>query len=462
MWTRRLISRRARRMNRSIALLVVAFCGVSACKKAPQGTVVRAGPIQSRQDPQLGKADLVRDLEATILENYLQLTLGNMEAYADSVAQDREIVLIGVEPGSLVYGVNPSARANDRRPFRTRAHPTCGSDPRPLASRVSAPASSAPAPASSAPAPASSMPAPASSAPAAGSAGSEARAAVVDGLPLGFCARIVPKTLDLHLYHDGSVGWVSDELDYRVPHQGREASIPLRFTAVFVRDIDRWVLVMEHVSYALPYQRILAMASRGELERPQKMATRYQTGSPVPMLRNLVERRNSADYAAMDSFADKMSRRYQRRGQDRDSYLVDENAYLTLLPAREYRGRDMFRAPSLARTLRNGDRAVAGLKIDSYRLFVAANTAVAWMAANLVAITAVPGHGGERDRQVEIGLRATYVFALDSSGWNIVQTHVSVPVTEAQLARRIFGMPRPEKRVEQSNAELASKKEQAP
>ena len=71
---------------------------------------------EQRIDPLLGKLDLARDLEATVLENYMQLTLGNFEAYADGIARDRDIVLIGISARDLVVGREPAGARRDRRP----------------------------------------------------------------------------------------------------------------------------------------------------------------------------------------------------------------------------------------------------------------------------------------------------------------------------------------------------------
>src|SRR5690606_25328447 len=157
--------------------------------------------------------ELSRELEASILENYLQLALGNMEAYADSVARDREVALMGLRPRDLMVGKNLQSRlrAGTRLPSHDRPHRQIGTS---------------------------------------------------ESEP---CLRLLPKTLQVHLYTDSSVGWISDEASYRIPHEGREAAIPLRVTAVMMRDIDRWVLVMEHTSYGLPVKTIVDMARKNEL-----------------------------------------------------------------------------------------------------------------------------------------------------------------------------------------------------
>jgi hypothetical protein len=57
------------------------------------------------------------------------------------------------------------------------------------------------------------------------------------------------KKLEIHLAQDASAAWATDEVSWRIVTCGRTAVIPLRMTAMFARDGDRWVLVFEHLSF---------------------------------------------------------------------------------------------------------------------------------------------------------------------------------------------------------------------
>src|SRR5690606_712821 len=69
------------------------------------------------------------------------------------------------------------------------------------------------------------------------------------------------------------VGWVFDELSYRVTLQGRIASIPIRQTSVWIRDFDRWVEVVEHWSYARSIDEITRLAVIGEQVKVRPFAS---------------------------------------------------------------------------------------------------------------------------------------------------------------------------------------------
>jgi len=333
-----------------------ALCVAFGCAVACGGNGDRrvTAPVDARSDPQLDRQALVRDLEATVLENYSQLTLGNFEAFRDGVAGDQPIVLLGVSPRDVVYGVAPPGVAVDRRPYR-RFGPT-----------------------------------------------------------------IYSKNLDIHLSADGSVAWVFDEISYRVQYMGRQASIPIRVTGVYVRDVERWVLVMEHQSYAIASDDILRFAATGQLRKPGEMKNRYvkSEGASTLLLRTAGRFHNSDE------------RYRQRKLSTQDDALI-----LLPDPDHEFRGAKTADAPSLPALF--GDGATVGLR--DYRVHVARSRRVAWIAANLVIRATLDGD------PVEVELRATYVFENRSEwGWEIVQMHVSAPVHLRELTRRIFGTVRSE------------------
>lgn len=348
----------------------VACSSSSTARVAPR--VPSAVPADTMQDPDAASRDeLARELEASILENYLQLAVGNMEAYADSLARDREIALLGIRPRDLIVGKNPQERLRARRrlPFHDRPHCQIGAS---------------------------------------------------ESEP---CLRLLPKTLDVQLYGDSSVGWISDEVSYRVPHEGREAAIPLRMTAVMMRDIDRWVLVMEHTSYGLPVSTILDLARHNQLSAPAEFGSYHDDRNRAMVFRRELTSFLNADAAAKKRYLAALGRKPP----------VPADAYFLLLPGprQEYRGADMFRAPSLAQLFGPG----AVVSVDAYRLSAAPNKRVAWMAARLTVAVDDP----ISRRTLSIGLRGTFLFAFSELRWHLVQAHISVPVSEEQLGRRLFG-----------------------
>jgi ketosteroid isomerase-like protein len=331
-------------MPAAIPILLIPILG--ACGGSRQPVAPASEPAE---EPALGREGLRRDLEATVLEGYSQLTLGNLDAYREGIAADRQVTLVGVSPRDVVMGRAPRALARDRRLYRELG-PT-----------------------------------------------------------------ILSKNLDVHLSRDGSVGWIYDEISYRVPYMGRTASIPIRRTALYVRELDRWLLVMEHESYALPVGEIVDLAARGALEPPRRLDRRYRrTEGPSSLLLRVIERlQNGSD-----------NYRRQKVSADHEALLLLPH------PEGEIYGADVPASSSVAALFGSG----ASVSLRDYRVFVSPSISSAWIAANLVITTDV------RDETVEIGLRATYVLEnRDKWGWQVVQTHVSAPLAPAELSRHVFG-----------------------
>jgi hypothetical protein len=337
-------------LKRELSIAVLAATVAIACGAQNSPGISRGLGGDDSKGPPTSNRDLIRDLEATVLEGYMQLTLGNIEAYADGIARDRDIALIGIAPRAVVVGRNPRAVSRDRRPFR------------------------------------------------------------------GIDAKFYSKNLDVHLARDGAVGWTFDEVSYRVRFLDREASIPIRVTSIFVRDIDRWVLVHEHMSYALPIEEVIALARAGRLRSPRALCKKKKCDSESPGLPRIVEA----------LLASKGKERYQRLASADQALLVWPG------PEHEYHGREVNDAPPLAELFGLG----AKVSIHDYRAYVGPGRKVAWVVANLE-VSSVDG-------ELTIGLRATYVLSVARVGtnkfsWKIVQSHVSVPIDAGELSRRVFG-----------------------
>jgi ketosteroid isomerase-like protein len=353
---------KARWLTVSFAALVAALA--LACSGSSKSAVSSfAG--DTRRDRVRGATDLTRDLEATVLENYGQLTLGNVSAYTDNIARDGEVALLGIGPRNLVIksGDDASIASWDPRPFSKRE------------------------------------------------------------------VSLLSRNLEIHLSRDNSMGWVFDELSLRVPHAEREAAVPLRYTALFVRDIDRWALVMEHTSYAISAPQLRQMAASKALRKPAAIPRRRGLDRVARLIESYVR-----DILANNASAiTRRHTRQRRRGRLTDAERARLGIRLFLLPGmyNEHHGADAMAAPPLASLFGDG----VSLALESSRVHLSGNKDIAWMIANLS--VQIPGQKGP----VEIGLRGTFVLELMTNGWELVQAHVSAPVTQKQLRERVLGEP---------------------
>lgn len=343
------------RFRRRSAVAACAWLAVAAGCGGGSETAPAAGPGEAAGPPgdPLG---LGRDLEATVLENYSLLELGNIDALADRLATDRAIAFFGVEPGDAIAGVAPPGIWEDRRLF--------------AGSRV----------------------------------------------------RMLSRNLDIHLSDDRSVGWVFDEVSYRVPVDGREAVIPLRVTSVYTRDIGRWVLAMQHTSYPIPIDELVPLAREGRLAEPGRFQTGYRVDGPATDLRRIAWRVISGAIGP----------------HYRERRMADSAQSLVLLPGprQEYVGRRVRDAPTLAEIFAAPGGEEAEVELGDHRIEVAQSGEVAWMAANFGVLVA----GDAEASSVSAELRATFVFEKrPDRGWVVVQTHVSAGVPEEVIAERVFG-----------------------
>src|SRR5688572_28677722 len=91
---------------RRAALVVAAALGCSSPAAPPRRP--GAPPVDPDKDQVLGDDDLARDLEATVLEGYSQLTLGNLDAYADLLAEETAVIVMRAGPKQVWVGQRPS------------------------------------------------------------------------------------------------------------------------------------------------------------------------------------------------------------------------------------------------------------------------------------------------------------------------------------------------------------------
>jgi len=224
--------------------------------------------------------------------------------------------------------------------------------------------------------------------------------------------QILSKNLDVHLSRDGSVGWVYDEISLRVGFEGREASIPIRSTAVYVRDVDRWVLAAEHLSYGFPVTDVFRLAAQGKLAKVPRLKIDY--GGP---------RERAAPLIGLAGV-------FVNRG-DLGTPATNRSDTLVLLPGPELEFHNAI-APALS-TLFGPGTTVA---VREFRIEVAETKRVAWMLASLTIQAKFNGD------PTSIPLRASFVFERGKEdGWGIVQAHLSVGLEQEQLSAHVFGTP---------------------
>jgi len=340
-------------MKRSV---LIAFVAVVACAGSDGGQVRSNGGGDGAGAPKPNPVDLRRDLEATVLEGYSQLSLGNLEAYGDTVAEDEPVVLIRLGPRDVHVGMKADA---ELAAFRL--------DP---------------------------------------------------------CVEVLSKNLEVHLSEDRSVGWTFDDVSCRVPDpfEGRRASIPLRITAVYQRHLDTWVLVQQHVSYGLPPNDVVAWERAGRLARPVDVPHNVASDDGV---RRLVE--STAQGIVVGK------RRY------RELKVAADEMSLVLWPGptHEYHGPEILDAPQLEDLF----GVATELQARAMHVGLARNKKIAWVATNVQVNTIVS------DDPVTIILRATYVFERRDASrgpWVQVQAHVSAPIVQADLSKRVFGIEIPD------------------
>jgi len=94
------------------AAIVLASAGLTACPPPPPVAPPRlAKPVNDR-DPEQTREDSARDLQATVLEAYSQLSLGNLAAYGDHVAEEIPIALVELGPSDVYIGRKRRRSAN--------------------------------------------------------------------------------------------------------------------------------------------------------------------------------------------------------------------------------------------------------------------------------------------------------------------------------------------------------------
>lgn len=214
------------------------------------------------------------------------------------------------------------------------------------------------------------------------------------------------KRLEIHLSQDRQAAWVSDEISQRIHMCERTAVIPLRMSALFARDGDRWVPVFEHLAFARP-------------------PTPTREGQKLPReIRTAVSSRDLADELSR-VLSPVLRRALDKRVMGADAMLLGPDV------AAEWHGADAVSARLLVGS--------TPMKLEDRRVGVLGRNpraaTVAYWAGNLTAdLPARPGVAAGKGH-----FRATFVFEKRQNEWVIVLGHVSQPIDDDNLGFAVFG-----------------------
>lgn len=242
------------------------------------------------------------------------------------------------------------------------------------------------------------------------------------------------KRLEIQIAADQSAAWMADELSWRIEMCGRTAVIPLRITALYAHDGDRWVPVFEHLSFGFPPAPL-------DTPRPKAIGTQVVSGDLRDELSGVLGR--GLFRAPHDPLV---------VAQDPSALVLGPNA------GDEWHGAQVVQARLPAGRLE--DRRVGTVGRTPSEATVAY-----WVGSYIADIPARPGSAAGKVR-----MRVTHVFEkrhpsardraasqaescapLDEDGkekdedknadcrWMLVQTHMSQPISDDELAKQVFG-----------------------
>lgn len=234
----------------------------------------------------------------------------------------------------------------------------------------------------------------------------------------GTLTSVRSKRLRIHLAHDRQVSsaWMSDELSWRITLCDRTVVIPLRITALYAHDGDRWVQVFEHLSFGRMPQPTVDGALRGK-PIPEAVVDRDISDVLSRQLNSLISSESTRVKVAVATAVD-----------DDDPMKPAPPFVLGPDPDGEWEGGEV-----------EAIRLVDGkLVLDRPRVGTIGRpdrATVAYWVGNLVAdLRHHPGTPASR-----VLLRGTFVFELRDGNWVIVQGHISQPIDDIDLAQQIYG-----------------------
>ena len=217
----------------------------------------------------------------------------------------------------------------------------------------------------------------------------------------------ISKELDpkhIFLSADRTAAWVSDDISWRIRVCARIAVIPLRLTALYAHDGDRWIPVYEHLAFA---------------HTPAPAADGKPRGAEIKSKK-------------MPEISDELSRVLSRALIHHDAGAMSLGPDALLLGPDIH---DEWVGPQIkafgfgATTLTAEDRRV-GIVGRS-----AAKATIAYWVGNFDAeFPPRPGVAGGKIR-----FRGTFVFEKRDGAWKLVQGQMSEPIDDGELATAVFG-----------------------
>ena len=226
------------------------------------------------------------------------------------------------------------------------------------------------------------------------------------------------KRLRIHLSADRQVSaaWTSDELSWRITLCNRTAVIPLRLTALYAHDGDRWVQVFEHLSFG---------------RTPQPTADGQLRGKAIPEAvvdRDISDALSRSLNALISAEATRVKLSLAAPTTTDDPMKPAPPFMLGPAPDAEWEGAEI-----------ESVRLVDGkLVLDRPRVGTIGRVeraTVAYWVGNLVAD--LQHHPGTPASKVL--LRGSFVFEKRDDNWVIVQGHLSQPIDDLDLAQVVYG-----------------------
>jgi hypothetical protein len=250
----------------------------------------------------------------------------------------------------------------------------------------------------------------------------------------GTTTSVRSKHLQIHLSNDvnATAAWMSDELSWRITLCNRTAVIPLRITALYAHDGDRWVQVFEHMSFG----RMPLPTPDGSLRGSLMVAADEDCHRPE--FCPVVDRALSDDLSRqlsglLSAQSTRVALTIANGTRDPDPTKPAPTFLLGPDPDGEWDG-----ATSSIETIRlidgkiviEGDRRIGTVGIGARD-----KASIAYWVGNLTAdLTHHPGTPGSKVR-----LRGTFVFEKRKDHWVVVQGHISEPIDDVDLASTVFG-----------------------
>lgn len=234
----------------------------------------------------------------------------------------------------------------------------------------------------------------------------------------GTATAVRSKRLRIRLAHDRQVSaaWTSDELSWRITLCNRTAVIPLRLTALYAHDGDRWVQVFEHLSFG---------------RMPQPTADGSLRGKPIPEAvvdRDISDALSRSLNSLISAEATRVKLSVATGAVDADPMKPAPPFILGPDPDGEWEGGEV-----------EAIRLVDGkLVLDRPRVGTIGRpdrATIAYWVGNLVAdLRHHPGTPASK-----VLLRGTFVFERRDDKWVIVQGHISQPIDDIDLALIVYG-----------------------